>query len=40
MGFDCINPLSLILYLKGKDSHSQIAVGAMGIGVPLYLGHS
>ena len=30
----------IILFDKGKVSHSLTAVGALGVGVPLYLGHS
>ena len=31
---------SHIRTIKVKVSHSQIAVGAVGVRVPLYLGHS
>ena len=41
---DCINNdpgLNLAHFIKRvKVSHSLIAVGAVGVRVPLYLGHS
>ena len=37
--FYCIEGISSYR-VKIKDSHSQLAVGAVGVRVPLYLGHS
>ena len=30
----------MIIIIKGKGSRSLIAVGAVGVRVPLYLGHN
>ena len=45
MPVTCLNvcklmPVNIKVKVKVKVSHSLIAVGAVGVRVPLYLGHS